>query len=719
MQLKCSPAFMAAIALPSLLTIGSPGGSTYTRLVKDVLVTQPKIPVQHHDLAGFIDHHLVQFDLSNNSTPPSVIGHLSVHIYHGNRLVQVQSLNKVPDGRTAAVWFSDEILCPLFQARAKTINFDSAAINRIHQGIINAFSDTSCSTSDGLSLNPGAKSCFTCKGKFTKAAKVTYCGDCQQSYHKQKKCSDHNCIPVIDLALPRPPPAGPGDSNTLLINSADTHSRPGRKRSALNTTGFRQSCSRDVRAREFLDSCETDVFFSPPPSPPPPPSEGQRQLRDALAAQALLPVQSSALAHIVPPSQNQAPAFEPPYPVANIIPQKPQRKGLKKPNGPASSPQEIEIELLKRQLVAANTRITSTENALSESKESYSILAKRLNFFEQRENNANISSLSGRVSPADAPPTCSAPFLLTEVSNMKCMLEDLQSSVSILLRAAQHPLPPPLAPASHSPQMPPPPAAQTFPPPGPRADFTIPPPPTVASRSQVQISSPPTMPEVQAAALPTSTPPPSLLCPEAAGQLLPPLIPTPPSIELTRIEDSCLLYSSATSANNAAQLSLLQGSTAPPTSIPSARAPPARAPLARAPPPRAPPARAPPARAPPPRSRQPTRPPSWAEITARRIPPLFPTPVWQPGYAPAVSASRPTSRAPPPTIWPSGSAPKSSTYVPYSSAPSSRPPPRDQRQPRVNPSRSHARPGANSGQGRSRLPRPPLQPTQELLIELN
>ena len=693
-QLKCSPAFINAIALPSLLTIGSPSGSPYTRLVKGLLVTQPNIPVQHHDAAGLIDHHLVQFDISSNSNPPSVIGHLSVHIYHGTRLVQVQCTKRVPDGRTVAVWFSDEILCPLFQARAKAINFDYAAINHIHQGIISAFSGAGCksSNSNSSSLKPGAGSCFTCKGKFTKVATPINCGECHQPFHKQRKCSNHNCLPTLELTSPEAPPAGPGDSNTILTKSGDTDARPGRKRSALNTTGFRQSSSRDVRARELIDSCDDIEVFSPLPLPlPPPTTEGQSQLRDALAAQALPPVQSSALTFISLPSQSEVSVPESTPAADTQITQKPKRKGLKKPNGPASTPEEIEIELLKRQLVAANIRITSTENALKESKESYSILVTRLNFFEQRENNANFSSAQV-PQPAGAPPTCAAPVLLTEVSNMKCMLEDLQSSVSILLRAAPHPLPPYLPAASaHVQAQALPPAVHTFLPSAPREDFSIPPPPIAASYSQM-----PPVPEEPAAVPSTATTSSSLQSHEVAGQLQPPLIPTPPSTELNQVdlsmEDSCPFHLPPTSVCNAAQSQVHQPTSASSTSIP-------------------------PARAPAPRSRQTSRPPTWAAVTARRIPPLFPIPVWQPGYVPTVSASHPSPR--PPVVWVSGSAPNSSTLTPHSSAPPSRPQPGYQRQPRVNSSRSRTTPRGTSGQGRSRPTGPPSQPTQELLIDLN
>jgi hypothetical protein len=106
-------------------------------------------------------------------------------------------------------------------------------------------------------------------------------------------------------------------------------------------------------------------------------------------------------------------------------PARKQNKASKKNATPASTPQEIENELLNRQLIATQTKLTSSENALRESRESYAILAKRLSFFEQRENDLNFSSPS-RTQAGGTPPTSLATLpLLTEIGNIKCMLEEL------------------------------------------------------------------------------------------------------------------------------------------------------------------------------------------------------------------------------------------------------------------------------------------------------
>ena len=473
-QVKISPAFLTAIALPSLLSLGSPNGSPYTRVVGDVLVTQPKLPVQHHDAAGYVDHHLVQFDISINSSPPNIIGHLSVHIYHTRRLIQIQCTKKVPDGRTAALWFSDEILFPLFKARANAINFNSDIINQIHQAILGA------PPNSGPKGNPPATSikpnCFTCNNKINKVSASIKCDVCSQFFHQQKKCSVHVCTQSSLLVPP--------DNLAPFIDSPDQHdltptqsspSRPARKRAALDTTGFRPSISRDVRSRslssfDFNDSIR--LTPSPPDSLPPSPA-GQCQLRNALAA---LPLTSWQTENQVSSGLDLA-AAPPSIPAPG--PARKQNKASKKNATPASTPQEIENELLNRQLIATQTKLTSSENALRESRESYAILAKRLSFFEQRENDLNFSSPS-RTQAGGTPPTSLATLpLLTEIGNIKCMLEELQSSVSILLRAAPHPLnaPPPRVPHQNTADRP------ILRPAAPDVDLRVPPQPQTAPPS--------------------------------------------------------------------------------------------------------------------------------------------------------------------------------------------------------------------------------------------
>ena len=362
----------------------------------------------------------------------------------------------------------------------------------------------------------------------------------------------------------------------------------------------------------------------------------------------------------------------------------------------------------------------SSENALRESKESYAILAKRLSFFEQRENDTNFSSPSPTQASGTPPTSLATLPLLTEIGNIKCMLEELQSSVSILLRAAPHPLtaPPPRLPQQYIADMP------LLRPAGPDVDLRVPsqpqtappsrlPQPNIANMPLIRPAepvldlrvSPPstarpqeilTLPSTDAFSLPTPPPPPKSnpTATQTAG-LLPPLIPTPPEETTTpNRHDTCLLYSTTQSVNSSANN--------PCPKVPQKRSLEATSPptLANNPRPKVPHKRSP----------QATSPPTWAEIAARRIPPLFP--VWQPGRAPSVVIYPPTPR--PPVVRQPGSAP--SRRMPSSL---SRPLAPHQRQPPSNP--PHPRRGLKptSHQARPRKTSSLPEPPRQLLIDLN
>ena len=383
----------------------------------------------------------------------------------------------------------------------------------------------------------------------------------------------------------------------------------------------------------------------------------------------------------------------------------------------------METELLNRQLIATKTKLTSTENALRESKESYAILAKRLAFFEQRENDTNFSSLPPTQANGTPPTSLATLPLLTEIGNIKCILEELQSSVSILLRAAPHPqtappsrLPqqdianmPLLRPAAPDLELRVPSQPQTAPPlhlpqqnianmpllrpTAPVIDIHVPPPPSappqeilpLPSTGAFSLSTPPTFPTSDLIATQAHTQP--------AG-LLPPLIPTPSLNDTTRPNwpDSCLLYSTTHPAN-------------PPAENPRPKLP-SKSPLKA-------PAEKPHPKIPPKSSLKAIRPPTWADVAAKRIPPLFP--VWQPGRAPSVVIYPPPPR--PPVVRQPGSAP--GRPAPPSSHSLSRALVTHQRQPPPNP--RHPRQGhkPTPRQWHSRKASSLPEPSQQLLIDLN
>ena len=332
----------------------------------------------------------------------------------------------------------------------------------------------------------------------------------------------------------------------------------------------------------------------------------------------------------------------------------------------------------------------------------------------------NFSSPS-RTQAGGTPPTSLATLpLLTEIGNIKCMLEELQSSVSILLRAAPHPLnaPPPRLPHQNIADMPP------LRPAAPDVDLRVPSQPQTAPPSRLpqpnianmplfrpaepvldlRVSPPSTAPPQESLSLPSTgafslpTPPSlptsDLVASQAHTQpagLLPPLIPTPPSDDTTRPDspDSCLLYSSTHPANPPAEISRPK--------IPSESSLKA-------------PAENPRPKIPPKSSLKAIRPPTWADVAARRIPPLFP--VWQPGCAPSVVIYPPTSKAP--TVRQPGSAPGRH-------APSSLSRPVAPQQPQPPPNPPHPRRGIKptSHQVRPRKTTSLPEPPRQLLIDLN
>ena len=205
-----------------------------------------------------------------------------------------------------------------------------------------------------------------------------------------------------------------------------------------------------------------------------------------------------------------------------------------------------------------------------------------------------------------------------------------------------------------------------------------------------------TLPLTDAFSLPTPPPPPksnptATLADTQPVGLLPPLIPTPSSDDITRPNwpDSCLLYSTTHPTNPQAEN--------PRSKVPSNSSLKA-------------PAENPRPKVPPKSSLKAIRPPTWAEVTAKRIPPLFP--VWQPGRAPSVVIYPPTSKAP--TVRQPGSAPGRHT-------PSSLSRPLAPQQPQPPPNPPHPRRGIkpNSHQARPRKTSSLPEPPRQLLIDLN
>ena len=193
-NLQCSPAFLNAIVMPTLLTLGFP----YTRVVTNLVLSLASPPARYTDITGVTQYDLLQFTFSSNTLPPTLLGNISVHLHYTTRKLQVQGSTLTPDGRTAASWFTEAVLDPLLAARSKAISFNSSTTSNIHNMIIEAFSKLkSCAPAGATAGRPAPVKpvCCVCRKGWLRPGNLA-CPDCRQVFHKGCE-PKHICTPAI------------------------------------------------------------------------------------------------------------------------------------------------------------------------------------------------------------------------------------------------------------------------------------------------------------------------------------------------------------------------------------------------------------------------------------------------------------------------------------------------------------------------------------------
>ena len=483
-NLQCSPAFYNCVAKQAVASLGQ----NYSEQKGDVLVCLPAPPFRQTDQTDLSVFDCYQFCVYDKiATESSLIGHVSVHLYHTKFLVTAAGSKTVPDGRTTAVWLATEILSPRLSHQRKQANFTPNTSDSIHQAIIKAFGNRTCKAAGKTKPTSLGGSCFACKGSFKLNAKRS-CPGCFKTFHLQKKCfKDHICVPpglslsTTSMECVSAPPTG---------SPQFTFAPMSRKRPALDTTGFRPSTFRDVRSHtDDIDSdVESDSEWAPPNPPQPtnvstpaqsvalpssslsgafsggssPLLSGQQQMQraiDQIASSLSTPAQpadaaiGAGIARVplpLPPAQSRG-GSQPALPPAILPPvqgRPPNQR--KKTRGPAGTPDEFNLEMLKKELAASNARVASLDNDLKRCRDTEKIMSDRMALFEQRENDrlfATFSQTSATNPQAQPTPqvhtACCTPTICVtkELASVRLLLEDLQGSVNVLLRSSPHPPP--------------------------------------------------------------------------------------------------------------------------------------------------------------------------------------------------------------------------------------------------------------------------------------
>ena len=244
-----------------------------------------------------------------------------------------------------------------------------------------------------------------------------------------------------------------------------------RKRSRADTSNLASpSPPRSVRRRALsdIDSDDSDVDDQQAAASPlvlpsmvalPPPLSGP--LSETPRSSMVPSSGQQGLAHALhhpPDAVNSVVALPPPPPPPvqppPVKPVKGKGRTKARADGLALTPEALKNELLQRNIIETQARLTLLENLVKEKDDSIGILNTRIQCFEKLENDAGFNqrfSSSTSTTPATPPsvlastcsPCCPSSTLLSELRKVQQQIEDLSGAVSIVLNSVHHPTPPP------------------------------------------------------------------------------------------------------------------------------------------------------------------------------------------------------------------------------------------------------------------------------------
>ena len=366
--MKCSAGFYIKVAKPTFYGLSQ--GYSFAHPTTTFLITE----FVHQKDASGIEQSL---KLVLNFTVQGVSADLVIHLYNTTQSLMVQGKRIMPDSSPAALWFVKNILYDHFASKA-ALHQDE--ISSFHDALTTLGSGTTVSsaaskttkgrkTSNTVSAKP-RPDCVVCSTKVTGNSKPMTCPTGQCSGMMHKKCiPDHissvacsrkrraddvsffNLDETIDNAAPLPVTA----VSTHCLTPSSSPVAPVVPLGSLPVTSCQVATtsittSNLINTRQMVMPCTTSIttFMSVP----------------SITFSNAAPVFTTAV----------APA--PPGP--SVRPKTASRPPAKKPRGIATTPDEVNIDFLTRELAFAKTKITSLEAALQNKNDRIDLLSERI-----------------------------------------------------------------------------------------------------------------------------------------------------------------------------------------------------------------------------------------------------------------------------------------------------------------------------------------------------
>ena len=199
-NMKCSPAFYAAVAKPALEALPPNWSSDPVGGCTCSLLTSPTIL---QDITALNQHTQLKIHVNTNTSPPSALGHVTIHLHNTQHMVQVQGKKRAPDQKSLAVWSVQNLIVPLWKKASSDVNFGPEVVQYINQSVIALASGTArsaASTASSIRSVPGKSTCSYSECKRNTIAKnltpiLCTKKHCGKFFHI--KCEPkHTCLPI-------------------------------------------------------------------------------------------------------------------------------------------------------------------------------------------------------------------------------------------------------------------------------------------------------------------------------------------------------------------------------------------------------------------------------------------------------------------------------------------------------------------------------------------
>ena len=348
--IKCSSGFYIQVAQSCFTTL-----KENTVLSIGGIVVSISQVTKSNDKSGSEVNRLLRFAFVSEHQS---YGGVAVHLHHSTRTIQVQGSHEMPDKSKAALWFVKNVIVKKFEEQAKVKKF---AIKKFNDTVQRTFTNHEA-------VPKSSNACSECSLLFNTRSKPSMCSSCSVYFHKTclkdhaKTCTGSSSTASSLESLHAPTSTA---TNSVARSSTSALSWPASASSSGTQTLPPPTSGPNAEAAQSssvptIPGLRTLVTFLPRP-----------------------PACSQPLAPSVPPPPCLPPATEP---LSQSLGSN-NRNATKKKNKPVPIPNvSTHVELLQRELAAAQARITQLDATVVDKEQQVEILLARVKVLEDDKN---------------------------------------------------------------------------------------------------------------------------------------------------------------------------------------------------------------------------------------------------------------------------------------------------------------------------------------------